>query len=109
MDRTRQISSAHSPILGSKSENSRPEAPNFRNVRGLAIKRAESFWMKANRNPFKTESGRGCPANSFNFGFGSNRSTWLLPPDRKKKMQFRARGEKCGRLGVKGLIVAGTA
>ena len=42
-----QISSACVAIFGNRSQNSRPDCPNFANVRGDGRMRAESFWMKA--------------------------------------------------------------
>src|SRR5438034_5960500 len=48
------------------------------------------------------DSGIGWPANRTKSGFGSNKSTWLGPPDMKRKMTARARGGKCGGRGARG-------
>ena len=52
------------------------------------------------------DSGIGWPARRIKSGFGSNRSTWLGPPDMKRKMTLRARGAKCGGFGASGLAGA---
>src|SRR6266567_3904918 len=44
----------------------------------------------------------GCPARRIKSGFGSNKSTWLGPPDMKRKITRRARGAKCGAFGASG-------
>src|SRR5262245_44316281 len=62
--------------------------------------------MKANRKFFSSDSGKGLPAISLSFGLGSNKSTWLVPPERKKKMQFFALGAKCGGLDARGSMIA---
>src|SRR2546422_5568377 len=48
------------------------------------------------------DSGIGWPASRIKSGFGSNKSTWLGPPDIKRKMTARACGVKCGVRGARG-------
>src|SRR6266508_3000375 len=52
------------------------------------------------------DSGIGWPANRIKSGFGSNKSTWLGPPDMKRKMTARARGVKWGGRGASGFGLA---
>src|SRR6266850_324835 len=58
--------------------------------------------MKEKRSFLKNESGNFWPVKSRNFGFGSNSSIWLVPPAKKMKMQFFARGRNRAGLGARG-------
>src|SRR5215211_7579509 len=100
-----QMSSAQVAMLGNRSEKYMPLRPYCLNVRGDPITRAESFWMKAKRSPLSSDSGSGLPAISLSFGLGSNKSTWLVPPERKKKIQFFALPGKCDGRGASGLMI----
>src|SRR6185369_2124620 len=54
----------------------------------------------------RNDSGIGWPANRIKSGFGSNKSTWLGPPDMNRKMTARARGGKCGGRDARGFGTA---
>jgi hypothetical protein len=82
IERTRQMSSAHLPRCGSRSDSSMPHAPCFVNFLGLPRMRAVAFWRKAKRTFFVIDSGIGLPCSALSFGLGSKRSSWLGPPSR---------------------------
>src|SRR2546430_2237516 len=92
------------PICGNFAEISVPDLPYRWNLCGLPSSTAVSFCKNANRTFLVNESGSFLPFISFSFGFGSNKSTWLVPPSMNRKMHCFAFGAKCGGRTAKGLV-----
>ena len=71
---------------------SRPEPPNLLNSKGLPTATTSDRTCASScvANPGST--GMRCPSIFFNSGLFSKVSTWLTPPDMKRKMQFLAFG-----------------
>ena len=72
----------------------------------LAITSARSGLIEKNRSLAKNDSGSFWPVSAASFGLGSKSSTWLVPPARKRKMQFLTRGGKWGGRGAIGFGIA---
>src|ERR1700722_771665 len=90
-DRITLMSSACLAKFGYQSETQMPACPYCLNVRLLGIiPFLDVPGMAVNFG--RIDSGKGCPASSTSFGFGSNRSTWLGPPSMNSQMMDFAVG-----------------
>src|SRR5687767_16009289 len=94
-------------MFGRKSEISIPDWP-----RGLKARCGASNLFFATARlvlNVPNDSGIGWPASRIRSGFGSNRSTWLGPPDMKRKMTLLALAWKWVGDGDSGLIDGGAS
>src|SRR5262245_60336080 len=66
-------------------------------------------FTNASLRSFVNEAGRGFPCHFCNWGFGSNRSRWLGPPDMNRKITFLAVGGNCGAFGARGVTEGASA
>src|ERR1051325_10212150 len=89
-------------MLGRKSETSMPHWPRLAKGR----QGGRSLFLATARRVLNVpkDSGIGWPARRTRSGLGSNRSTWLGPPDMKRKITLLALGWKWGCLGERALF-----
>src|SRR5687768_5371964 len=100
IERMTQMSSMQDAVWGSNSETSIPDPPCFLNLNGDPRRLPVLVRMS-----FGISNGSGLPESRVRSGLCSKRSTWLGPPDMKRKMTRLARGAYIGARGVRGLEI----